>query len=144
MATLSDQVVLGNLREKWRRMLCERRSLVELAACPPSELQGVAQDVGMSESDLCIIAAAHRGPRELLPLRLELLGLDPGYVRSALTATYRDLEKKCALCTAWRRCTRDLAKGDAQAGMDTYCLNSETIDALTVDQRGRDRRDLRA
>lgn len=134
MATLSDLVVLGNLRERWRRMLREQKSLVELAACPPSELQRIAQDVGVSESDLRIIAAAHRGPRELLPLRLELLGLDPGYVTSALTATYRNLERKCAMCTAWRRCTRDLAKGDAQSGMDTYCLNSETIDALTVDQ----------
>ena len=126
MATLSAQVVLGNLREKWRGM------------------QRIAQDVEVSESDLRIITAAHRGPRELLPLRLELLGLDPGFVRSALTATYRDLERKCAMCTAWRRCTRDLATGDAQAGMDTYCLNSEAIDALTVDQRGRNRRDVRA
>jgi hypothetical protein len=134
MVTLSNQVVFRNLCEKWRRMLREERSLVELAAHPPSELQCIGQDVGVSESDLRIIAAAHWGPGELLPLRLELLGLDPGYVRRALTATYRDLEKKCAMCTAWRRCTRDLAKGDPQAGMDTYCLNSETIDALTVDQ----------
>jgi hypothetical protein len=88
----------------------------------------------VSVSDLRIIAGAHPGPSELLPLRLKLLGIDPGYVRSALTATYRDLERTCAMCTAWRRCARDLANRDVQAGMDSYCLCSPTIDALAVDR----------
>jgi hypothetical protein len=136
MFNLSANAALAGLRDKWRRMLHKRRSLVELAACPPNELQRIAQDVGASVSDLRIIAAAHPGPSELLPLRLELMGLDPGYVRSALTATYRDLERTCATCPAWRRCARDLAKGDAQGGMDRYCLCSATIDALAVDEAG--------
>jgi hypothetical protein len=109
-----------------------RSSLAELAACPPTELQRIARDVGVSVSDLRIIAAAHPGPGELMPRRLALLGLDPAYVRSALTATYRDLERTCAMCPAWRRCARDLARGDVQAGMDSYCLCSPTIDALNV------------
>ena len=134
MVKLSAYAALISMRDKWRRMLRKRRSLVELAACPPSELQRIAQDVGVSVGDLRIVAAAHAGPSELLPLRLELVGVDPGYVRSAQTATYRDLERTCAMCTAQRRCARDLAKGDIQAGMDSYCLCSRTIDALTVDQ----------
>jgi hypothetical protein len=134
MIKLSGYAALVSLLEKWRRMLRKRRSLVELAACPPSELQRIAQDVGVSVSDLRIIAAAHPGPSELLPLRLELLGLDPGYVRSAQSATYRDLERTCAMCTAQRRCARDLANGDVQAGMDSYCLCSQIIDALAVDR----------
>ena len=136
MVKLSVHAALVSLRDRWRRMRRKRSSLAELAACPPGELQRIAQDVGVSVSDLRIIAAAHPGPSELLPLRLELLGLDPGYVRSAQTATYRDLERTCAMCTAWRRCARDLANGDVQAGMDSYCLCSPTIDALAVD-RGR-------
>lgn len=136
MIKLSGYAALISLRDKWRRMQRKRRSLVEVAACPPSELQRSAQDVGVSVSDLRIIAAAHSGPSELLPLRLELLGLDPGYVRSAQTATYRDLERTCAMCPAWRRCARDLAKGDVQAGMDSYCLCAPTIDALAVDNTG--------
>jgi hypothetical protein len=127
---------LAGLREKWRRMRRRRNSLAELATCPPSELQRIAQDVGVSVSDLKIAAAAHPGPGELLPRRLELLGLDPAYLRSALTATYRDLERTCAMCPAWRRCARDLAKGDVQTGMDSYCLCSPTIDALAVGQSG--------
>ena len=132
MAILSAHPVFRRLRERWRRMLRNRRSLVELAACPPSELQRIARDVGVSVSDLRLIATAHPGPSEFLPQRLGLLGLDPAYVKSALTATYRDLERTCAMCTAWRRCARDLANGDVQAGMSSYCLASPAIDALTV------------
>jgi hypothetical protein len=133
MFNISAYDALVRLRDKWRRARRRCKSLAQLAACPPSELHRIAQDVGVSVSDLRIIAGAHRGPGELLPLRLMLLSLDPGYVRSALTATYRDLERTCAMCTAWRRCARDLANGDVQAGMDSYCLCSPTIDALAVD-----------
>ena len=132
MAIPSAYTLFRNLRERWQRMLRNRRSLVELAACPPGELQRIARDVGVSVSDLRIMAAAHPGPGELLPLRLRLLGLDPAYVKSALTATYRDLERTCAMCPAWRRCARDLANGDVQSGMDSYCLCSPTIDVLSV------------
>ena len=138
MTTLSAHTVLRSLRGKWRHML-HRRRLVELAACPPGELQRIARDVGLSDGELRAIAEARRGPGELLPLRLELLGLDPGFVRSAQTATSRDMERTCAICKVWRLCARDLAAGDAQAGMGTYCLNSEAIDALTV-ERARPRR----
>jgi hypothetical protein len=136
MVKLSAYAALISLRDKWLRMVRQRSSLAELAACPPSELRRIAQDVGVSESDLRIIAAAHPGPSELLPLRLQLAGLDPAYVRSAVTATYRDLERTCAMCPVWRRCARDLARGDVQAGMDSYCLCAPTIDALTVDEAG--------
>lgn len=132
MIKLSVYDIFAALRDKWRRVLRNRRSLAELAACPPSELERIARDVGVSVSDLRIVATAHPGPSELLPQRLALLELDPAYVRTALTATYRDLERTCAMCTSWRRCARDLANGDVQAGMDSYCLCSPTIDALTV------------
>jgi hypothetical protein len=136
MVKLSVYDALVGLRERWWRLRRRRSSLADLAACPASELQRVAQDAGVSVSDLRIVAAAHCNPSELLPLRLELLGIDPGYVRSAQTATYRDLERTCAMCKAWRRCARDLANGDVQAGMASYCLASLTIDALPVDEAG--------
>jgi hypothetical protein len=115
-------------------MLRRHRTLAELGACPPSELDRIAQDVGLSVGELRAIAAAHPGPTELLPLRLQLLGVDPEFVRGALTGTYRDLERTCAVCEAWRRCARDLAEGDIQAGMESYCLNAASIDALTIDE----------
>lgn len=51
-------------------------------------------------------------------------------MKTALRATYRDLERVCATCKAWRRCKRDLAKGEVQTGQTGYCLNAPTIDAL--------------
>lgn len=103
MASFSAHPILFRLRDEWRRVLRNRRSLAELAACPPSELQRIARDIGLDVNDLRAIAKAHCGPSELLPQRLQQLGLDPGFVRCARTGTYRDLERTCARCTAWRR-----------------------------------------
>jgi len=74
---------------------------------------------------------------QLMPQRLQQLGLDPEFVRKAEPETYRDLARVCATCTAWRRCKRDLARDDVQAGMEAYRLNSATIDRLTVEPQGR-------
>jgi hypothetical protein len=109
--------------------------MFELAACSPSDLHRITQDVGISERDLrSLTTCSHPGPNELMPKRLQDLGLDPAFVKYAHTATYRDMERVCGTCKSWRRCERDLAKGDIQAGMQTYCLNASTIDALTVDR----------
>ena len=68
-----------------------------------------------------------------MPVRLRALGIDPVFVKYARTATYRDLERVCATCKSSRQCARDLASGDVQAGMDSYCLNAPTINSLIVD-----------
>ena len=101
---------LSRLRHRLQRALDDRRSRAELHACPPSEL---------------------------MPRRLEQLGLDPAYLKHARGAIYRDLERVCASCKAWRRCAHDLANGNVQTGMGSYCLNAPTIDALTVDRPAR-------
>jgi hypothetical protein len=108
--------------------------MAELAACPPSEQRRIAQDVGLSDQDLRSFTCSHLGPSELMPKRLQELGLDPAFVKYARTATYRDMERVCGTCKSWRRCERDLAKGDVQAGMRSYCLNAPTIDALMIDR----------
>jgi len=116
----------------WRRLLNNRKSMAEFAACPQDELHKMAPDIGLSPTTLWSLSCIHPGPSELMPQRLKQLGLDPGYVQVALTSTYRDLERVCANCKAWRCCARDLANGDVQAGMSSYCLNAFTIDTLTV------------
>jgi hypothetical protein len=68
-----------------------------------------------------------------MPARLRQLGIDPAFVKYARTATYRDLVRVCATCKSWRQCARDLARGDVQAGMHSYCLNAPTIEPLIVD-----------
>jgi hypothetical protein len=136
MTPQSAYTTLSRLRHRLRRALDDRRSRAELHACPPSELQRIAQDVGLSDVALRSLDPSHPGPGELMPRRLEQVGLDPAYMRHARPTTYRDLERVCATCKAWRRCARDLARGDVQAGMGTYCLNASTIDALLVERPG--------
>jgi hypothetical protein len=130
---MNGSTILAKLHGRWQRALHRHRSIAELAACSPSELHRIAEDVGLSDGDLKSLACSHAGPTELMPKRLQALGLDPAYFRYARTAAYRDMERVCGTCKSWRRCARDLAKGDVQAGMQGYCLNAPTIDALTID-----------
>jgi len=123
---------LARLRQTWRRAVNRRRAINELAACPPSELSRIASDVGLNGDDLVRLCGSHIGPSELLPRRLQLLGIDPDFVRHAAPTTFNDLARVCAFCKASRHCARDLARGNVQAGMDGYCLNGQSIDALTV------------
>jgi Family of unknown function (DUF6455) len=124
--------LVDRLRRSWHRSMNRRRAINELAACPPSEIRRLASDVGSGGDDLRLLCRSDFGPSELLPQRLESLGIDSEFVRHAEPTTFRDLARRCASCQATRRCARDLARGDVQAGMEAYCLNSATIDALTV------------
>jgi hypothetical protein len=134
MANPSAYSTLAGLRGRWQRMRRNRRSMAELVSLPPNEIRHRAQDVGLNHADLRSLGCSQPGPTQLMPWRLQQLGIDPTYVNVAETATYQDLERVCSACKAWRRCARDLAKGDVQAGMGSYCLNAFTIDMLTVDR----------
>jgi hypothetical protein len=124
--------LVDRLRRSWHRSMNRWRAVNELGACPPSEIRRLASDLGLSGDDLRQLCRSDLGPSELLPRRLALLGIDPEFVRRAEPTTFRDLARVCASCHASRRCARDLGRGDVQAGMEAYCLNSATIDALTV------------
>jgi hypothetical protein len=130
---MNGSTILAKLHGRWQRALHRHRSIAELAACTPSELHRIAEDVGLCDGDLKSLTCSHAGPTELMPKRLQALGLDPAYFRYARTAVYRDMERVCGTCKSWRRCARDLAKGDVQPGMQGYCVNAATIDALTID-----------
>jgi hypothetical protein len=136
MANATAYRAFAEWRDRWSRFLADRRSRNELAALPPDELRAIAQDIGVSEPELRSLRCDHPGPGELMPERMRRLGLDPEFVAHAHPATYRDMEKTCAACGSWRRCARDLDKGDVQAGMEGYCGNALTIDALLVGRRG--------
>jgi hypothetical protein len=135
MTKSSTHRTFGGLRDQWRRFVHDHRTKAELAALAPGELRAIAQDIGVSEPELRALRCDHPGPIELMPERMRRLGLDPEFVATAHPATYRDMEKTCAACGSWRRCARDLEKGDVQAGMEGYCSNALTIDALLVGGR---------
>jgi hypothetical protein len=124
--------MVERLRHSCHGALERWRARSELAGCSAGELGRIAADVGLSGEELRRLRLRDFGPSELLPRRLQLLGVDPEFTRRAAPAAFRDLNRVCASCRATRRCARDLARGDVQAGMDAYCSNGPTIDALTV------------
>jgi hypothetical protein len=120
------------VRDRLNCWYAQHKVARELEALPPTEAERILQDVGLSMSDMPAITKPHAGPAVLLPQRLEAVGLDPLYLKTERSSVYRDLERACMRCTSWRRCARDLARGDAQTGLEHYCANAETIDALLV------------
>lgn len=126
--------VFERLRENWHRSMQRRQTLNELAACPAYELNRIAADVGLSGDQLREHCRRDHGATELLPQRLQLLGIDPEFVRKGAPALLKDLARVCAECRDSRRCARDLASGDIQAGMSSYCPNGPSIDLLTVNR----------
>jgi hypothetical protein len=123
---------LARWRDSLRHKAKARRARIQLASCSAYEQHRIAADIGLCLSDLRLLGCTHSGPTELLPRRLHQLGLDPEFVRCASPAVYRDLVHVCASCRAWRQCRNDLGHGNVQIGMDHYCLNSPTLDSLTV------------
>jgi hypothetical protein len=129
---MSDLVLWLNRRG--RQTLNRWRAAEELAACPAGELRRIAAEVGVSGADLRQLCRNPVGPSELPPQRLDLLGLDANYLQQEMPLMFRDLARVCANCQASRRCGRDLARGDVETGMDTYCLNGATLDALALNR----------
>ena len=68
----------------------------------------------------------------LLSERLQQLRLNPDYVRVCCPSTYQELERICASCKLQRLCAQDLARGDIESGMRSYCPNAPTLDAMVV------------
>lgn len=101
-----------------------------LANLPASERERLLHDLGISESDIQRLSAGYSGPEELLPQRLQQVGIDPTALRDRLGAVMRDMDRVCSLCGEKGRCKDDLAHhGDR---VRAYCPNTDTIDALVA------------
>lgn len=127
---------LSALHDRLTGWFARHRGMSGFDALGPRAAERLVQDVGHAMSDMAAIARPHAGSDVLLPQRLEAIGIDPAYLQATERATFREMEIACARCTNWRRCARDLARGDVQVGLDSYCLNADTIDdALLGDVR---------
>jgi hypothetical protein len=98
------------------------------------DVERLTHDIDAAMADMRLLTRPNPGPDSLMPARLELLGLDPGYVRVADPDTYEAMRQTCAACPSWRACARDLAHGNATRGLGSYCLNTARIDALIVER----------
>lgn len=71
-------------------------------------------------------------PDVLMPLRIQVHGLDPDYIAAAEPETYQALEETCAQCGSQRQCARDLSTENADARLNGYCANTEALDRLLL------------
>ena len=107
------------LRQAWRERRWRWDALADLD-CVTAEL---ARDIGLSASEMRIIAAKRPDATELLRPRLAALGIDYGRLGQTNPEILRDLARVCILCGRKRRCRHDLA-------LPTNCANAATFDAL--------------
>ena len=69
--------LMGLLTGKWKNYWEKRAAINELANCDPSEVARIAEDLGISTSDLHFLSVSDKGVADLLKRRLQELRLDP-------------------------------------------------------------------
>jgi Family of unknown function (DUF6455) len=124
-----DNVIVP-VADWWRREAAARENLGSLDAIGPVEIARMAQDIGISTSDLRALARHCSDAADLLQRRLESLGLDASELGSSATAQLRDMERLCTLCESKGRCARDLDADPSDPIWRQYCPNHETLVAL--------------
>ena len=102
----------------------------DFADFSPGDFDRMAQDVGLSGSELQQLVRHKADDAELLFRRMAALELDPEDVAKADRATFLDLERVCTVCDCKGRCKRDLASRPDDARWENYCPNVATLKML--------------
>ncbi len=118
------------LADWWRDWTRSATHAFDFADFSPGDIERIAQDVGLSGSDLQQLVRHNKDDAELLFRRLAVQGLDPAAIDKADHATFLDLERVCTLCACKGRCKRDLASRPDDARWEDYCPNAATLKML--------------
>jgi hypothetical protein len=102
----------------------------DLARCGPDEVRAIANDLGMSPSELRILASQGPEAAGLLQKMLVALNVDPKVLDKIDPRIARDLQRTCITCGDKRRCAHELAAGTAAINMGEFCPNAMTLEAL--------------
>jgi len=127
--------VLGTIARWWRRRRRARSTVAEFESWGRADFERMAQDIGVSASDLRLLLSCGPDEADLLQRRMAILQLDSGELARAEPATLRDLQKLCAMCRSRRRCARDLARecdDPAWRNWQDYCPNAATLNMLST------------
>jgi hypothetical protein len=128
LATAWGQLTVGvdSLRQRYV-------SVNEIEHLDPQEVKCLAQDLGIPDHELRILAAKDKHAADLLARRMEALGLDAARVDFAVM---RDLQRCCSKCKDKGRCVHELEDDPREPLWPKYCPNEQTLAALTEEQRG--------
>lgn len=121
---------VDGLIEKFGDWLKHRREITEMCQFDSAEFGRLAQDLGVTSSDLDDLV--RQGPHHVdeLPLLLRTLGIDEDALARTQPLVLRDMERVCALCRHKSECDHDIADGTLAQHYDAYCANKMTLDAL--------------
>ena len=139
MATTADHCEgpLSLLARWWRNWKARDAAVGELECCGRGETARIAQDVGVSVSELRTLAGRWPDSAGLLERRMTAVGLDAGEVAHSQPQVLRDLQRVCGQCAAEGRCARDLGRDEQDRAWRDYCPNVATLDVLRVEERDR-------
>src|SRR5947209_9326621 len=114
----------------WQGWKKHEANLNELAACDVDDL---ARDVGITTSELHVLAGRWPDESNLLSRRLGVMGLEQ--FAQAEPQVLRDLQRVCGQCDSGRRCERDFNDDLNDRSWREYCPNVMTLDALRSEDR---------
>jgi hypothetical protein len=117
---------------RWWRKWTDDGATAKLQCCLEQDVERIAQDIGVSKSELHRLVRQGPGSADLLLRRMAALDLDPKEVTVAEPATFRDLQRVCSMCESKRRCARDMAGDCTLAAWPEYCPNTATLQALNA------------
>jgi hypothetical protein len=104
-------------------------------------MERIASDVGVSGTDLSILAGKWPDAADLLYWRMNEIKLDRKEVTQAEPQVMRDLQRVCTVCGSKRRCGHALANPSDPA-WQKYCPNATTLSALAAERADKARREL--
>lgn len=113
---------------QWCRDRINRTAYLE--DCGAEEVGHIAKDIGVSTSELFLLARSDPGAADLLPRRMAALDIDRNEVARIVPLTMQDLQRVCTLCNKHRRCARELARNATDPTWKDYCPNVGTLLAL--------------
>ena len=117
---------------QWCREWARAGSASELKCCAEEELGRMAQDAGVSVSELRRLAKEGPQSADLLLRRMAALDLDRNEVSRIEPQVLHDLQRVCTMCESHRRCARDLNRDSADPAWKSYCPNVDTLMALNA------------
>jgi len=106
----------------------------EFGMCGPDEVMRMAQEIGVTPSQLRELSKGH-GNANLLKSMLVALHVDPKVIADMDPLVMRELKWLCITCSNKKRCEHELAKGTAAEHFREFCPNAVSLDEL-FDQKG--------
>ncbi len=120
------------LQQWWQAWTSNGPALANPSCSAESEVERIANDIGLSAAELRRLASLGPESAELLLRRMAALDLDRKEVAQVEPQTFRDLQRICTMCKSHRQCARDLLRDARNPAWEDYCPNVATLKALSA------------